>query len=412
MLCNHCGTNVEDGIALCPQCNNPIGEEVDFLTPAKRRKTRKKRPHMALRALLQFVSVILCFALLATLSLGVLLFDLHQLDSAGGIKHLINASLSNSSSARPLNDPAPQVSARNYTVSLSSTTTETIGATNPFGDLNIMGAADADIIAALLDYLYEQFQQFLPEELNFNREQFQSFIAKSTVMDYVTEKVMGYTEDLINGTENTQITPEEILELLDENEDLLESELGITLSPADKDYIRQELDEIIQQQDLNGTIREEIQTTVNETLNQMGGINLDAIRGTLQMILGYVKAVYQFLISGWMLLILAVLCIALSLMLCGANYYNLPAAITWFSAPAVLIGLSTVLPLLSSKLLASLVQSYVPAVAGFVPAVMAFIQLFAPVHCVLLVVGLVLFVGSILWRIIAFAINRKRPLAA
>lgn len=372
-------------------------------------KTRKKRPHMALRAFLQVVSVFLCVLLLVFVTATVVLIDLKQMDSADGVKQLISSVFNAPAVSRPpVTDVSPVRPASTAlptfemgivrTGAISGGNVEDVAGELPEGILS--GGDSAENVNILIEWLYQQLEENATEDLPFTQEQFQDFMNQSTVVDYLSEKLVGFAQDFMNGTTETNITTEELMELLEENEELLESELGITLTEEDKNALSEELDKVIVEQDINNTIRQEVSTTVNNALGSTVGVTL-----------GAVQAIFRFLSSDLLIFIMIGICVLLALMLCGANYYNLPAAITWISAPCVLVGMTTVLPLLAFKVGGNLIETYLPMIASFGSVIQALVQHFAPVHCTVLIVGLVLFVGSMLWRIIRFAITRKRPIA-
>ena len=82
----------------------------------------------------------------------------------------------------------------------------------------------------------------------------------------------------------------------------------------------------------------------------------------------------------------------LILLLCGANFYNIPAGMTWASMPCILIGGILALPIAVLQLM--------PTILGEMAAFAPMVNVLAPIHYAVPVIGLVLLIGSIVWRIV------------
>ena len=107
MQCYVCGTLFEDGLENCPVCGTamPMQEELCYngmpplevelppQAPAPQPKNQRRKPHIALRIGMQFLSFVLCMMLCVSLVATVLIADLHVLTSAGGIKKIITGAL-------------------------------------------------------------------------------------------------------------------------------------------------------------------------------------------------------------------------------------------------------------------------------------------------------------------------------
>ena len=85
---------------------------------------------------------------------------------------------------------------------------------------------------------------------------------------------------------------------------------------------------------------------------------------------------------------------------------------TWSAAACTLVGAAVSAPLLLTELLIDLAQQYLPQAAEVLPMVVGPLHTLAPLHYGLLIGGAVVFVITIIWRIIFHCVNKKRPEAA
>lgn len=218
--------------------------------PAKPRKQRRK-PHILLRILLQLLSLVLSLVLLGTVVAGAALLDLQYMTSAGGLKQLINAIIAPSDSVSAIEivqvPEGPKEKAGPGAMLLADTTDPT--ADTVIGDINmdeipediLTGGGTEENVGSLVEWLCDQL---IPEdsESEITKEQLQSFAEKSTVSEFMAEKLTEYADDFINGTENASITTEEIMDLLEENEAVMKSELNLELTAEQKEQIRQNME--------------------------------------------------------------------------------------------------------------------------------------------------------------------------
>lgn len=371
---------------------------------AKKVKTRKKKPHFVLRMFFQFFSFVLCVVLVAGLLATVVLADLRQLTSGGGIKDVINSLLSAPASVSQVESaPLAAVPGRNA-VSMSDV--------GDLGDLDIdisdipedilSGGNGEENMNALIEWVYDAIEENMgEEELPFTAEELHEFLEESNVTEYVSDKLAGFADDFLNGTANTNITTDELMQLLEDNEVLLKEKLNIDLTPDFKEEIRQKIEEVVVEQDINNTIRDTVKDTV-------GG----ALEDTIGVTMGQVQEGLKFIVSDKLFLIVLGVCAVLVLLLLAFNYYNLPAGLTWSAAACTLVGAAVSAPLLLTELLIDLAQQYLPQAAEVLPMVVGPLHTLAPLHYGLLIGGAVVFVITIIWRIIFYCVNKKRPEAA
>lgn len=422
MFCSNCGAMLEEDALFCPDCGEKIENEAPVMAegpvvteapvpveepvpaeepapteePAPVTKTARKKPHIALRILLQFISFVLCVCLTAGLLAAAVLADVHILTSKGGISKIISALFTSPTSAAP----RPIAGAVGGHLSLPD-----------MGEIEIpdeilTGGGDQDSVNALIRFLYETLQERSEEPLPITEEQLQTFVEKSTVTDYLSEKLAGYAEDFINGTENTTITTEEVMGLLEENKALIQSEFGVEITPEMKQQITATVDKMVVEQDISSTIRDQVNTTVEDMLTggeespAPGSMNLQQLRSFL-----------QFISSDYLLYAAAACCLALILLLCLANFYNVPAGLTWSAVPAIVLGIILSLPLAAVQLLPQALTAMIPNLALVIQLAGSFAGAIAPIHYGLLGLGVVLLVASIVWRCVRASVRKKAAVA-
>ena len=370
-------------------------------------KPDKKKPHILLRIPLQLLSLALALALFVTTLAGALVLDVRQLTSAGGIKQLINAAMDVLTGA-----PAELPREGAYISGLSNRTVYYDEAEDSAGGLeDSLGGEDLDIsvddipediltgdtseegLGSLIDWLYDQVEDATGEELPISKEDVQTFVEESTFSDFVSEKLADFADDFINGTNNTTISADEIMELLEENEELLKEQLQIELTPDVKEELQGTMEDLVEESGINNIIREEVFGAVDEMLEESTasmGVSMDEIRSGL-----------QYLTSPAMLMTVIGINVGILLLLCLLNFYNVPAGLTWAAFPCILSGGLLSLPLV--------VMGSVTVEGGesIVSVLSSFVDLFKPIHFGLLAIGVGLLVISIVWRVIRSAHNAK-----
>jgi arsenate reductase-like glutaredoxin family protein len=258
-----------------------------------------------------------------------------------------------------------------------------LGGTLPEGVEDAIASGDSN---AIVDMLYETMKEMLGEEVPITKEQLQTFVEESTVTDYIAEKAAGYAEDIINGTENTQITAEELVDLLEENKELIEQTFEVEITEEAMAEIEANVTTIVEENDINGTIRAEINNVMESAGAEGSGIPLAQIMEIVRL-LSQNTVMYSAIGA----------CVVLILLLCGANFYNIPAGMTWAAVPCILIGGILAAPIAVLQLM--------PSILGELAAFAPMVNVLAPIHYAVPVTGLVLLIGSIVWRIVRSCIR-------
>lgn len=348
------------------------------------RNHHRNKPPLALRLPLQILSGILSMVLTVCLIATALLMDVNSILSAGGIKQIISAvfTVSQPASARPrpiagalggirLDDSIPDI-----------------------GDLeNIELPADAlanGNTEALVEWISDLLEETVGQEVNVDPEQIADFVNNSTITDYLSEKAAGYAEDFINDTQLTQITTEELMQLLEENQSLIESTFQVEITPETKQSLSATIEKTIVENDLNNVIHEQVLGGMEESLDAaLPNVDMATIRQYLQT-----------LTSEKLMMGAIAVCIAIMLLLCLINFYNLPAGLTWSAVPCIVAGGLLSLPVLLLQASPTLLTDLVEMPETIPQLITSLLQGPAAIHFGMLLFGIILLVLSIIWRIV------------
>ena len=400
MQCYVCGSFFDDNQPYCPVCGTLVrqAEPVQYQpmpplevpTPAPAvvvcERSPYRKPHIALRIGMQLLSLVLCMLLCVSLVAVVFIADANMLTSSGGIKQLISAVL------LPRQTPsAPRPMAAAVVLSADS------GQIDPsllYGTLpqDEGGLPDASgDSSVLVDILYNTIQDMMGDEMPITKDQLQDFMENSTVSDYIAEKAAGFTDDILSGTENTQITAEELTQLMEENKSAIEQAFDVTITDEQMTEFKANISAVMEEQDINNTIRTEINTALDAATSEMeeAGIPLSQIMEGVRLLTQ--DSVLYGAIG---------ICVLLILLLCGANFYNIPAGMTWAAVPCIVLGGILSLPIALLQLM--------PSVLGELAGFASMVNVLAPIHYAVPITGLVLLIGSIVWRVVRSYIFHNR----
>ncbi len=248
---------------------------------------------------------------------------------------------------------------------------------------------------ALVDWAYNTVNQMFGGQMTISREDVKAFIQDSTITDFLADKVSGYTSDILNGTSDTIITAEDVMNLVKENQQLLRDKFNVEITQEQMQVIQDNVTAAIGDgEKLNATIQESIKNVVENQEPVVGDLNVQDILNLLAQIT-----------SRKMMTAMLAACAVLVLLLLALNFYNLPAGLGWAGFACMVSGglLSLLVALVPDVL------NMMPAdMAGVAPVIESFAALFAPLHNTVLCVGVVLLVGSIVWRIVRNVLYNKR----
>ena len=361
--------------------------------PQVRKVKTRRKPHIAVRVVLQVLSFILCIALAGSVMVTVVLGDMNHLMSAGGIKQLINGLLMPYSAPQRV---SPVVGA----AGAAWDSYGGFGADDIPDDL--FGGSSEESTENLVKWLYEKMQETSDKPLKFSEETLMEFVQESSISDYLAEKMADYTQDFINDTEKATISVDEIMDLLEENEELLEETFDVKLDSKLRNEIQTNVEKAIEENDMDTMIREQVFGAVEKAIDEsLGGGNISWKND--------IQPVVKLLCADTTLYTAIGICLVLLLLLCLLNFYNVPAGLTWAAVPTILVGLLMTLPLWAIAIDPAALSEVLPKAA--LTVLTSFVSALLPVHSVALYVGFGLLVISIFWRVIRSSVNNARMTA-
>lgn len=401
MHCKKCGAEMAEGSAFCSACGTKI--------------KKNKKPFFLVRFLMQVISLVLYFALMVGLFATVLLADVRVLTSSGGIEtiltHLVT---SQQTPAAPV--PTEPAMANPYLQRLSTTTASEYRV-DEYGNIidpngNVIGNInDLDNIQlpegvtlpegitvpsdtltdsnSLADYVYDLAKQILGEDVSITPEQILTFIVKSNVMEFVAEKTSTVVENILSGNLDATpiITPDDISQLLEDNQQLIEDTFQVTITPEMKDEIHLQAQEALSDGQINAAIHDTVGQVLAEPVPGMEGMTVSDLMAQINRFT-QVKFIC----------IAAVVCLALMALLMLLNYYNLPSGLTWNASACTVVGLLLSAPLLLLHISPALLEGFLPQTAETLALIDGAARVISPLHYGLLAFGLVLAVVSLVWK--------------
>ena len=309
--------------------------------PQPKKKTFKK-PHGAVRFLLQVLSFVLFFALVCATVTAALVADLRQATSQDGIKQLVTCALEGDGETAPLKEE-------------------------------------------LVEILVESLIQEEIETGRIDKEQVRQLVEEPTIMEFVIDKASGYVDDFISGENNTEITTEEIMKQLEENKELLEACLGREINESDMEAFATAAE------DAGIELRQEIMGNGDDP--QSGEIH-DIMEKLRQVISD--QAMYSIL--G--------ICLAIAVFLLLGNYYSIPGGLGWISSAVILAGglLSAPVYLVLNNREQALAMLELEK--GAAAIFFGMVEPLASIHYTVLGIGVAVAVASIAWRIVRASRNK------
>lgn len=402
MKCKKCGAKLPKGTTVCSGC----GEAVATKQP-------RKRPPFPIRLLLQLISLVLCLVLTVTLLATALLADALLLTSSGGIETILNHL------APPSNPDTPSVPP-----AMGAYGVVRLGGSNDYygcevdengniispdgsilGNINdpdsiqipddVQIPEDLEIPAealtssgALGDFIYGLVEDALGTDIPVSLEQIKAFIEESTMMDFIAGKTASMVQDALNGTQNTTITTEEIMNLVDENEKIIEDIFQVDMTEEMKQEMAVRVEEAVVDSDINATLHESVNQVMQTEVPGTGGLTVSDLMLRLRVLLrpGFVAAA-------------AALCLVLMLLLWGLSYYDPPRGLRWSASSCMSAGVLLSVPLALIQASPSLLAENMPETAQSLELLSGAVAVLAPVHYGLLAFGVAMLIGSFLWRV-------------
>jgi len=192
-----------------------------------------KKPPVVVRVLLGIVSVVLCIALFATMVAAMVIGDIRVLTNKDNLQTFFSQVLF----ATPKKN-APVILRQGVGVGGVRLEEPEAGLT--------------DVQQMLVDYVYGMLEEQFGEEMPITEEKVEELLDQSTVPEFLSEKMAGIMSDVLTGEVTTTITPEEVVELLEENEALIEDTFGVEITDEHKNTISAWVEEA----DIVGTVEQ------------------------------------------------------------------------------------------------------------------------------------------------------------
>lgn len=354
--------------------------------PQKVRKIKRSRP-WPLKILMELIAIILCLTLFVVTIAGALVVDLRVMTSKGGFEKILTE-LITSTMSQPEN--SAQAPASNGSVTLLSNTSAA-AVSNPITDM-------------VYDMLQDQFGQDLP----LSKEEVSDFINNSTVKDFVADKVSGAFDDFFNGTSNTTITKDEIVDLVKDNAPLIKETFGVEITEEHLGQLESVLDEVPileewEQDGLMGFIEDNLLDTDGDTSGSAGMGGFADGMATVKQIMDSVRLVT----SNTALYCIAGVLALLMLLILLVNW-TLPKTLSDIGITLLFAGLilSSVNFVAESGVLQIILADYAAAI-GLVTGILSSI---AVVHYSILGTGVALILLAIVAKIIKS--HRRKALQA
>ena len=381
--CAKCGTPLREGYTFCGRCGAPVSDAPTPEQPApviapqpapqpeavQPPKKLRKGPPLGVRILLRLLSLLLCIALIGTVLTTAIVMDLRQLTSQENLEQLIDTLITADTSptstpwALSNNAPAPAPSS-------------------------------SSILDSLVEWVYEYLDENIEEDLNITLEQMQEFVDRSSAKDILAEKAAGYIEDFIMGTDNTDITPNEILDVIEDNRALVEEVFGEYNVTVDVDAIKETMTDFLEKNDLNETIRVEVFEKLEE--EPIMGENLK-VKDLLEQ--------FRFLTSDTVLVMLIAANLFLILLLFFTNWLRLSATLGWAGTTVTMVGCMLAVPVILLQVMPNVIGDLFSASLGSAQAdlisntIGTLVSAIAPVHYTILGIGLAMLIASIVLKI-------------
>lgn len=326
------------------------------MTPAKKTKARKT-PGPGGRIVLRLASVLICLLLAVSLLVTAVVLDLRRITSEKHLQKTVEQILTPKDMAD---------------LSVGRLAVMGLDAEDTSYEVEISPDISTD---ELVDMVYDALKEEYGDQLTVTKGQLKRFYEESTLKERVSEKVAAYVTDVIQGTDDAQITKRDIIDVIDENEDLIQEVFHVRVNAA----LRQEVLSFVNVEELNDTIRTQVIQEVQEA--DLGGVSVKELMQTLQ---GWTSDGVM-----WVMILVDILLIGLLFL---TNWGRVAPALRCASIPMIVVGALLALPTLLAQLLLS-GDSIVNVLAS------SLLGVIAPVHYIMLALGVLLLIGSFVVKI-------------
>ncbi len=220
----------------------------------KAKKVRRSRP-WPLKILCGLIAFVLCVTMFAVSLAGIVVVDLRVMATEGGIGKIITPLIFSGLSDAP---KYPGLTA---------------APSQPSGE---------DVVGPLVDMAFDLLEKQFGEETPLTKDQLAQFINESSAKDFLVEKVSGVVEDLLNDTNTTTISRDEVMDIIRDNTQLIKDSFDVEITEEQLQEIEGALEKVeifddFAEKGFMGTIKESL---AEEGIDSdLGGILGDAASG-------------------------------------------------------------------------------------------------------------------------------------
>lgn len=375
-FCAQCGAPVPQGQPLCAACmiQNAQAKPIvlEPLPPKKEKKPRKHRsvPSASMRIVLRICSSLLSLLLFFSILATAVVADMRQLMDVENLEEVVSEALDGSITTGPVLAIGVRGSRDGADEQDEETTSE----------------------IELTDLIYDILGDAFGNELDMSQEEMETFIQRSTANELLAEKTASFLSDFINGTESTQITADEVIDLIEDNKELLEEICGVDLDRRKLKEVKSNVRDYFENNDISQMIQQDIIVRARGITLGSGYTVGDAMDG--------LKAVT----SLQTMLILIGIDLFLMLALFFTNWMRLHAALNWIGSTLMSAGGLLSLPVLVLQFVPKLLTDALGTEVGGMIA--SLVGLIGPVHYIIFLLGLAFLIGGIVTKIISKASAR------
>ena len=288
-----------------------------------------KKPPVVVRVLLGLVSIILCLALFCTTVLTMVITDLKVLTSKDNLQTFISQ----------LIFAAPKKNSPVYLFQAAG-----VGGVR-LDDAEIPeGTQDeSESTQFIVDILFDYLETELGDEMTISKEDVGALLEESTIPEFVSDKMASMASDIITGESTTDITKDEILDLVEENKEIIEDVIGEEL-PAE---VIEQIANVAEENNVAETVKEAVEvklglrpapgTPEDEGVSIRPVIKENVVQGVLSgkhtmddVLNGGIPtmlAAFREITSTTVILSLLGVCLVLIGLLFATNYWKLHAAL-------------------------------------------------------------------------------------
>lgn len=260
----------------------------------------------------------------------------------------------------------------------------------------------SDLTDQLIEIFYETVGNEFEEEIPFTVDEFKEMINESTVKDYIADKTSGLVADYFAGEVTTTFQTQEVLDLIDENSELIES---ITGEPLPED-VSNKLADIFDNSEIIKTLEVDGLAGFMEKTGEQIPVLSDSpiasfdLQGTLQML--------RDATSTTNLIIAIAICVLLMVAIILVNLHQFSKGLRRAGYPLILVGLG-IFPCILADSIFGLLDG-IPGAA----ALSKLVSQFTVVYGVILGIGVALFIAGIVFIFVlrnkgTIYIFRKKP---